>query len=190
MNTRLLGGLCLIGGLCYTLFGVYHSWKGPGTPVPGSGDFFIEYGLTILWLLGGICGFLGLIFSNGVGRNPIVRFLSLLPCLGLTLQVLVAFYGVATLTYTTFTPVDTVGKSIELVGLLLVGIFAIAAKTLPGWHKFVPLLCALSVPLSAILIGATGGKLLNLPLFLGLAYALLGWVVRNREAELLLAFAV
>jgi hypothetical protein len=81
----------------------------------------------------------------------------------------------------TFTPMVAIGLMLETVGAVLVGIFAIAARRLSGWHRFVPFFVVLGIVAGGIVSGASNGAILGIPLFLGIAYTLLGYAVRTEE---------
>jgi hypothetical protein len=174
MNTRRLGLFCMLGGIAYIISAVYSLITGAGEAVDSPNKL-----LGLVWALGAICGWLAIIQLRGTGENIIVRFLSFLPIIGLSLALISAVYGVITAVSDTFTPMVAIGLTLELVGSVLVGIFAIAARRLSGWHRFTPFFVVLGVVAGGLVTGASNGAILGIPLFLGIAYTLLGYAVRT-----------
>ena len=84
MNTRTLGLLCMVGGIAYIISAVYSSITGQS----GTVEDIPNRLLTLAWALGAICGWLAIIQLRGTGENIIVRFLSFIPIIGLSLQLI------------------------------------------------------------------------------------------------------
>ena len=176
MNTRRLGLFCMVGGIAYIVSAVFSSITGDPDMVNLPNRL-----LGVVWALGAICGWLAIIQLKGTGENIIVRFLSFVPIIGLSLALISAVYGMVTAGSDTFTPMVAIGLMLELVGAVLVGIFAIAARRLSGWHRFTPFFVVLGVVAGGLVTGASNGSLLGIPLLLGIAYSLLGYAVRTEE---------
>lgn len=176
MNTRRLGLFCMLGGIAYIISAVYSLITGTGDAMD-----FLNKLLGLVWTLGAICGWLAIIQLRGTGENIIVRFLSFLPIIGLSLALISTIYGMFAAVSDTFTPMVAIGLTLELVGAVLVGIFAVAARRLSGWHRFTPFFVVLGVVAGGLVTGATNSAILGIPLFLGIAYTLLGYAVRTEE---------
>ena len=176
MNNRRLGLFCMVGGIAYIISAVYSSITGTGDAVDLPNRL-----LGLVWALGAICGWLAIIQLRGTGENIIVRALSFVPIIGLSLALISAVYGMITSGSATFTPMVAIGLMLELVGAVLVGIFVIAARRLSGWHRFTPFFVVLGVVAGGLVSGASNGSILGIPLFLGIAYMLLGYAVRSEE---------
>jgi hypothetical protein len=67
-----------------------------------------------------------------------------------------------------------------MVGMVLVGILAIAAKTWLGWKRFVPLLAVVLAPLSLAIGNMAGSLQLGIIPFYGM-WVLLGVLVATSE---------
>ena len=176
MNTRKLGLFCIVGGIAYIISAVYSLITGTSDAVDLPNKL-----LGLVWALGAICGWLAIIQLRGTGENIIVRFLSFLPIIGLSLALISAVYGMFTTGSATFSPLVAIGLTLELAGAVLVGIFAVAARRLSGWHRFTPFFVVFGVVAGGLVTGASNGSVLGIPLFLGIAYALLGYAVRSEE---------
>jgi hypothetical protein len=176
MNTRTLGLLCMVGGIAYIISAFYSSITGTGEALN-----FPNGLLGLVWALGAICGWLAIIQLKASGENILVRLLSFTPIIGLSIASIAAVYEVVTAGSATFTPMVALGLLLELVGAVLVGIFVIAAHRLSGWHRFTPFFVVLGIVAGGLVSGASNGSILGIPLFLGIAYTLLGYVVRTEK---------
>ena len=177
MNTRLLGTLCMIGGLAYVVEAIYAS-------TTGSGDRnSLNILLGMVWAFGAACGWLGFILIRGTGDNIAVRFLSFIPIVGLTLVFMIGLFALLTGAKPFEIPLTGVGLVVELVGIVLNTIFAIATRALSGWRKFAPLAVLLGVVLGGVITTLTQGEILAIPLGLGIAYGILGYAVQSTESD-------
>lgn len=176
MNTRRLGLFCMIGGIAYVISAVYSSITGTGEVVDLPNRL-----LGLVWALGTICGWLVIIQLRGTGENIIVRFPSFVPIVGLSLAVISAIYGTITAGSPIFFSMVAIGLMLELIGAVLVGIFAVAARRLSGWHRFAPFFVVFGIVAGGLVTGASSGSVLGIPLFFGIAYMLLGYAVRTEE---------
>ncbi len=134
MNPRLLGIVCMAAS-ALAAAGVLFFQVRFGAPPTDA----ISYVVVLLWPLGAMAGLTGLIQSNGVGSNPVVRAVAFLPVIGFGLT-LVAVLSDATGFGSLFNFLTPVGFLVFIIGMVLVGIFTIAAKTWPGWRAYVPLI--------------------------------------------------
>jgi hypothetical protein len=100
MNTRRLGLLCMVGGIAYIISAVYNSITG----VEGAVN-----GLFLVWALGAICGWLAIVLLKGTGENLIVRILSFVPILGLSVALISIVYEMLTAGSATFSTMVAVG---------------------------------------------------------------------------------
>jgi hypothetical protein len=166
----------MIGGIAYVISAVIGSITGTGDSVDIPNSL-----LGLVWASGAICGWLAIIQLRGTGENIIVRILSFVPIMGLIIALISAVYGVFTAGSITFTPIVAIGLMLELVGAVLVGIFATVARRLSGWHRFAPFFVVLGVIAGGFVSGATKGAILGIPLFIGIAYTLLGYAIRSEE---------
>lgn len=172
MNTRNLGILCIAGSVIAAVGTLFFqlrlddaaTWKEAIVGLPFS--------------IGVIAGLIGLILSNGVGPNPVVRAVAFLPIIALGLNMVAGFAeitGVGSPDNVLF----TFGFFGLIIGMVLVGILTVAAKTWQGWQRFVPLFIILVV----ILNGATGfDNSLGQAISSGV-WVLLGYVVATVESE-------
>jgi hypothetical protein len=147
MNARRLGLFCMLGGIAYIISAIHSSITGI--------DEMLNLPNTLLgmvWALGAICGWFAFIQLRGMGDNIIVRFLSFLPIIGLSLTLISTVYGLVTAGTVTFTTLFAIGSMLEVGGAVLVGIFAIAARRLSGWHRFTPFFVVLGVVQEGLLL--------------------------------------
>lgn len=142
----------------------------------------ITHAVYFLWGIGGICGVLGLIQANALGSNAVARTLGFLPLLGFSSFVLAdGFYllGLSNGTEPLFNTLVGIAWVGMMVGMLVVGILTLAAKTWTGWRRFVPLSTVVMIPVAAAttIVGtAPVGDLLEFG-----AWILLGAVIATSE---------
>ena len=165
MNTRLLGILCIAGSLIAAAGALFFQFQFLDTDPP------MGKVVGLLWAIGAIAGLIGLILSNGVGSNPAVRAVASLPIIALTLNTVGNIAGAAGVV-SPDSVLFTFGFIGMMIGMVLVGILTIAAKTWPGWRRFVPLFIILVM----IISGATGfdnnfGRALSTGVWVLLGYA-------------------
>jgi hypothetical protein len=175
MNQRLLGGLCIIGGVAYLINGLRFFLA--GVPVQG----VLVAILTCLWALGGISGILGMQAAQVTGTNRVVQLLSYLPAAAF-LATLAGTVQSAVNPLIQFSPLIVFGLLGLVVGMLLVGVFTLRANVWKGWKKVVPFLPAV-MPFIGMAIGAAIGVVggVNVSL-VALSWILLGYCVVTSPA--------
>ena len=134
MNPRLLGLVCLVSSALAAISILFFQVRF-GTPPTNA----ISYVIVLLWPLGAMAGLTGLIQSNGVGSNPVVRAVAFLPVIGFGFT-LVAVLADASGIGPPFNVLTPIGFIVFIIGMVLVGILTIAAKTWPGWRRYLPLI--------------------------------------------------
>lgn len=172
MNNRILGLICIIGSALAVLGTLLLRvrFDQPESIMVG-----------IIWAVGVLSGLLGLIQSDGVGRNPVVRAIAFLPIISIALVIAWGIADVTSLVPPGFILGD-IGYFGFLIGLVLVGIFTIAAKEWQGWRRFVPLF--------TLLMFIVGNGFPNIYVGQSLAiasWALLGYVVATAGSGTTLA---
>lgn len=177
MNTRWLGALCIVGSVVIALDNVRTMVMG----VPLAHDYdTISLIAGTVWAIGVIAGLLGMIRLNAIGSNSLVRALGFIPIIGYGLLILANILQMAGLFTTANNSLAGIGWVVQMVGMLVVGILTIAAKTWRGWRRFVPLLTIVIIPIVFGLGSATG----NLPIStLGIyvVYGVLGYAIATAE---------
>ena len=170
MNQRLLGGLCIVGGVAYLINGL--RFFVAGEPVQ---DLLVAI-LSSIWALGGICGIVGMQAARVTGTHRVVQLLSYLPVAAF-LATLAGTVQSAVNPLIQFSPLIVFGLLGLVVGMLLVGVFTIRANVWTGWKKVVPFLPAV-MPFIGMAIGAaigiSGGVNVSL---VALSWILLGYCV-------------
>jgi hypothetical protein len=173
MNTRLLGILCIVGSLIELVANWVQLDDNPGDDIFG-----------LFWGIGVLAGLLGLIQANAVGSNPVVRAVAFLPIIAVASAIVVGI-GVQFGATTYDSTLGTFAYFGWLAGMILVSILTIAAKTWPGWRRFVPLVVLVLAFFIQPSINTAGGETpisLALGSTVGLvSWALLGYVVATAE---------
>lgn len=174
MSTRLLGTLCIIGSIIVLLDALRQSASGA--------DPLDTIGLiaSILWAVGGIAALVGMIQLNAVGPNMVVRALAFVPIIGFVLLILANIMQLAGMVTTDNNTLAGIVWLAQMGGMVLVGILTIAAKTWPGWRRFVPLLTVVLAPIGFGLGSATGNLALGTTIIYPV-WMLLGYVVATAE---------
>lgn len=180
MNTRLLGVFFVVGSAVGALDGVRTIALGGSLTDPYDTLSLIA---GIVLAVGVIAGLLGMIHLNAIGSNALVRALGFIPIIGFGLQILANILQVVGVLTTANNPLAGFASILQIVGMLIVGILTIAAKTWRGWRRFLPLLTVVIIPIYFGLSGAIGN--LTLAGLLGLSiyvvYGLLGYVIATTE---------
>ena len=171
MSNRMLGILCMIGGVVMTIAGFT---VGSFANTPG-----IIAG--IVWAIGGIAGLVGLIQLGALGESAVTRALGFVPIIGflsLAIGSVMQLAGMVGDDSVLF----GIGWGLQLVGMVLVAVLVIAAKRWRGWRRFTPLLTIVTVPVAFGLGQALGDEYLGLTATLVyIAWILLGYAVATAE---------
>lgn len=127
MNPRYLGILCIAG----SLIGAVAKLVGLASGVPESSNVIAG----LLLFIGALAGLVGMIQANAVGSNPVVRAVAFLPVIALVAHLVenIARWFDPTVAYSNIIYFGL------FAGMILVSILTIAARTWPGWRRFVPL---------------------------------------------------
>jgi hypothetical protein len=179
MNTRWLGTLSIIGGVAYFVMAIYSAI----VRRPEDQFNLVGQSLGLIWALGAICGWLGFVLVRGTGNNVVVRFLSYVPIVGLAIVAMMGMLALVSGKAAMDLPITGFGLILELVGIVLVTIFALATRALPGWKKFTPLFVVLGIVVGGVIGGATSGAVYGIPLCHGITYSILGYAVRTANAS-------
>ncbi len=180
MNTRLrlLGTLGMIGSpmllLESILYGFQRHESGPLVGV-----------LSFVYIVGWLCSIIGLSTLNATGTSRLGRAVLGVQLVGLTLAAAWAIFCIIPISDkdSIFYQVTDAAWPLSHVFMIVVGIAALLAKQLPGWQRFVPLLCGLALPVG-VLGGAIGGGLMadiTFSVATALAFFLLGYAVRTHD---------
>jgi hypothetical protein len=166
---RLLGGLAMAGGLCYLAMAASFLVTGDDTGL-------LPNLLNVLWALGALCGLVGIGMLGVLGRGLFGRIALALALLAYALASLDGLLILAGLFSSETSPLFAVSRLGTLVGMLLVGIAALVARRWTGWRMLSPFAVPLAMPL-AIVAGLVTGAMVPIPLFIGLAWLLIGYAV-------------
>jgi hypothetical protein len=167
---RLLGSLAMAGALCYVVVAFVLIMQ-EGSAYPPAVEL-----LGMLWALGCICGLFGIVVLGAAGKNFLGRI-----AVGLAML----FYAIAAVDALLIalevypgmeSPVFAISRLGTLVAMLLVGIATLLARRWAGWRKFAPFAIPLAMPM-AMLVGTVTGAQLPIPLFIALAWFLIGYAV-------------
>ena len=161
---RPLGALAAAGGLGYLILGIVLARAGDGTPR-----------VSVAWALGCLCGLVGIGLLSAAGRGVFGRVALAVAALAYALAALDALLILADAYRGEDSPLFAVSRLGTLVGMLLVGIAAVAARRWPGWRRFTPFALPLALPV-AIAFGAATGIAAIVPCA-GLAWALIGYAI-------------
>lgn len=166
---RLLGGLAMGGALCYGVLAFILVTQGFEYPP------IVEL-LTVLWALGCICGLLGMAALGATGNNFLGR---------IALGIAILFYAIAAVDALLIalnvypgieSPFFAISRLGTLVAMLLVGIATLLARRWTGWRKFAPFSVPLAMPI-AVLGGVVTGIQLPIPIFIALAWLIIGYAL-------------
>ncbi|OGO39452.1 MAG: hypothetical protein A2W35_18360 [Chloroflexi bacterium RBG_16_57_11] len=177
MNTRFLGMIFVIGTLFIFLNG-FRIW-GTSSPFPDT----LSSLAYLLWGISGVCGIFGLIRLNALGSNAVARAFGFLPIIGFASMVVgecLHLLGLINADDPLYNMLSAIGWIGILVGMLVVGILTIAARTWSGWRRFVPLLTVIMVPIAFGIGQALGSQDLGALLFYS-GWLLLGLVIATTE---------
>jgi hypothetical protein len=175
MKIRLLGILCVIGSALQVVDGV--RWA---TFHITTGDS-LSLIFDILFSIGALCALWAVLLLKVTGTNRIFQGLTLIPMVGFLANIINDFQQLAKAGRPD-DPLSSVGGSLILLGMLVVGILTIVAKRWMGWRRFTPLIVILALPLAILvsLIAQTTGLI---SIFVGSAMALFGYAVLSSAPE-------
>ena len=170
---RPLGALAAAGGVGYLVAGiVILATRDEAHPAVNA--------LSVAWALGCLCGLIGIGLLGAAGRGVFGRLALAVAALAYALAALDALLILAGVFGVDDSPLFAVSRLGTLVGMLLVGIAAVAARRWPGWRRFSPFALLLALP-AAVAFGAATGIPTIVP-FIGLAWALIGYAVWSTPA--------
>ena len=166
---RLMGGLAIAGAVCYIIGGFI-------LLAAGDNSNFLANTLALAWTLGSICGLLGIGMLGAIGRGLFGRIALAVAILAYALAALDALLILIGIYTGEGSPLFAISRLGTLVGMLLVGIAALVARRWPGWRKLSPFALLLALPL-AIAVSATTGGVIPIPVFICLAWLIIGYAV-------------
>ena len=175
MTIRLLGLAGILGGACLTAIEIRALVTTGAGPHPATMDR-LDDALYALWSLGVICSFLALVALRATGTNAVMRLAPFIPIAGFAAMIIASILDIVGVMGPATNPVAGVAWILILLGTLIVAIFALVARTWPGWRKFTPLICLLVIPV--MLAGGPAAA----PLF-GLSWVVLGYAVLTSTAS-------
>jgi hypothetical protein len=159
--------------------------------IPGGNEIPVVVGTaSMLFMLGSLCSHIGLWRAAATGSawwgRGILGFQILLVSLAFLFGLFEAtgLVGEENILFT----ITDIAWPLSMVFMLAVGGATIAARRLPGWHRFAPLFCGLSFPTTILLSLATGmdmqSQVAGIIFFgmLAVFWMLLGFVVRQTDA--------
>ncbi len=173
MNNRTLGTIAMI---CAPALLVDEILRG------GEQNPLITGVMGMIFMAGWICSNIGMQRMRAAGTGKWGRAVLLVQLVGLIVAFLFAFIeatGLFDRGDIVFAVTDAAWP-LSMLWMLVVGVTVIAAKRLPGWRRFVPVLCPFWLPI-ALLGGVMLGEVSS---YVGLGYsavlwALLSYVVRE-----------
>jgi hypothetical protein len=156
MNARLFGTLCVVG----SVLGILGHIAGAAQGLDGASaeDYISIVGISLLaWLIGGALCVSAMIYTNVVGTGTVSRFLAFTPVVAFA----VLFIAQLVQFFTGDDPglLIVLGWVLYMVGVLMLGILTIAAKTWHGWRRFMPLVCFLLALLPLADLGRSLGSI-------------------------------
>ncbi|MBB6096738.1 hypothetical protein HNR42_000150 [Deinobacterium chartae] len=182
MNQKTLGIIALVCSPAMLIEGLRHNLK----PVPNELTDPTGALLYAAFSIGWLCSMIGLRRLRAAGDGQAGRYLLDLTLASITLAILQTPMDLLKLP--TSHPLYLVTDLAWPASMLLtfvVSVAALFARALPGWTRFVPMLCGISVPLTLLLTLLLGRELPGLLMLLhtAVAWALLGWVVYRSNPQ-------
>lgn len=178
---RLGGMTCMAGGLSWLTIGLLEaSGAGAGWRPTAGGPVFA---LTVICLMGGPLGLLALRAAGGGWKRRVELTGAGVALLGL------CSYAAGVVRVFAVGGEDglvlasrALGALLVGVGMMALGVVTFAARRLPGWRRFAPLIVglyyAVMIPFQIVFfIRPTGRPSVTLLAFWGLAWALLGYAM-------------
>jgi len=172
MNNRTLGTIAMICAPALLIEGLL---------LRGEEDALITGIASMVFMAGWICTNIGMWRMRATGTGRWGRAVLLVQLVGLVLAFLFGFIeatGLLDENNIVFIVTD-IAWPLSMLWMLVVGITVIVTKQLPGWKRFVPVLCPLWLPIA--IVGSTAPIDFG---FVGLGltavlWALLGYIVRE-----------
>lgn len=176
LSTRWLGIIAMIGAPAMLIEGARHSFAkvaNEQTDPVGA----LLYGL---FSIGWLAAMLGLRRLQATGRGLAGRLLITIPLFTITLAIGQSLMDL--LKVPTSSPlylVTDLAWPLSMVLTFMVSVAVLLARGLPGWHRWVPLLCGISLPFTLTLMLLGGQELPGwvFGLHTALGWGLLGYVV-------------
>jgi len=177
MNNRVLGTIAMVCAPALLIEGLL---------VQAQENAVITGIASMVFMAGWICSNTGMRHMRAAGTGKWGRAVLLIQLVGLVLAFMFGFFEATSLLgrESIIFNITDAAWPLSMLWMLVVGITVILAKRLPGWKRFVPVLCpfwlVLAIAGSAV-FGDAGG-------FLGLGFAavlwiLLGYVVLTAGSE-------
>ncbi|HET9223675.1 MAG TPA: hypothetical protein VFO07_14275 [Roseiflexaceae bacterium] len=175
MNTRMLGVAGMVGGLALLAVEIRELLESGSQPDGTNIDRIDSVG-SLIWGLGMALAMWALSQLGATGRGRIARAIPLIALVGFVIMAGSGLIEALGLVEPINDPLAGPAWILLLIGTLATGIMALVARTLPGWRRFTPLLCILTVP-PVFLLGPAAG-----PLF-GVSWILLGLAVATSGSD-------
>lgn len=131
--------------------------------------------MSVFWALGAIAGLVGIGMIGATGRGLLGR---------IALAIAVLAYAIAALdgilySAGVYEPEDSVLFAISrlgsLIGMLLLGFATVAARVWPGWRRLSPFAVPMALPVALVAAAIFDSGVM--PLFIGLAWLIIGYAV-------------
>ena len=177
MNNRVLGTIAMICAPALLIEGLL---------LRGQENAAVTGIASMVFMAGWICANIGMWRMRATGTGKWARAVLLIQLVGLVLAFVFGFFeatGLLGRESVVFNVTDAAWP-LSMLWMLVVGITVIAAKRLPGWQRFVPLLCPFWLPiaiLGTVAFGDAAG-LVGVGLT-AVLWALLGYVVRDGSRQ-------
>lgn len=165
---QMLGGLCLVGGVCYAISGVRF------TLAPEQYDNWTAV-LALVWCAGCLCGLAGMVLLGVAGTRAAAWLAFVLPFIGVAGTTLAWLINVGTPQLAEESPVLLLARLATMAGFLILGITTLVVRSWGGWRNGAPLFY-----LAAIGVGLATSLLANVEttvLAIGVAWIVIGYAV-------------
>ncbi len=173
MNDRMLGTIAMICAPALLIEGLLRQ---------GQENALITGIASMVFMAGWICSNTGMRRMRAAGTGKWGRAVLLIQLVGLVLAFMFGFFeatGLLGRDSIIFNITDAAWP-VSMLWMLVVGVTVLVAKRLPGWKRFVPVLCPLWLPVAIVGSTAFGdsGGVVGLGLT-AVLWALLGYIVRD-----------
>jgi hypothetical protein len=153
-----------------------------GLLLRGEEDALITGIASMVFMAGWICSNIGMWRMRATGTGRWSRAVLLVQFVGLVLAFLFGFFeatGLLGENNIVFIVTD-IAWPLSMVWMLVVGVTVLVAKWLPGWKRFVPILCPLWLPIAIVGSFAFGEAAGIAGVgFAAVLWALLGYIIRE-----------